>query len=109
MHVNKYCSVSISVALIGHQYVGMDGAAVFLSGHLKLFQKKPIIRVRREDRLAIVPALDHVLRLVSQHIPWQTGHGLPPPWLNAPARQNVSGESTPLVPSGLTYQPKACR
>jgi hypothetical protein len=60
--------------MIRHQDIRVNGAAIATAGIGEALSKDEIILVPREDRTAIVPALDYVQRLFRHEKSWSTWH-----------------------------------
>ncbi len=48
--------------MVGHQHIGIDPARALVLGLSQAFQVKVVVLIVEEDRLAIVSALDDVMR-----------------------------------------------
>jgi hypothetical protein len=60
--------------MIRHQDIRVNGAAIATAGIGEALSKDEIILVPREDRTAIVPALNYVQRLFRHEKSWSTWH-----------------------------------
>ena len=63
--------------VVGHQDIGMDGAVMNRRRFGKPCMQAPVIVSAKEDRLAVVAALDHVQRLIGQEIAAEPCHWTP--------------------------------
>ncbi len=62
--------------MVGHKYIGMNTTQVSLTGVLQAVQKKLVVLVLKENRTAVIAALNEMVRLTRQHRTGWTGHGL---------------------------------
>ncbi len=53
--------------MVGHQDIGMNKTQVSLTGVLQAAQKKLIVLVLKENRTAVIAALNEMVRLTRQH------------------------------------------
>lgn len=60
--------------MIGHQHIGMQLATVPSTSIARLFQIELIICILNKDRLAVVTALNYVLREIRNIEPGETSH-----------------------------------
>ena len=60
--------------VIGHQHIGVDAYLPRLRRLAQPLELECVVLGIEEDRLAIIPALDHMQRLVGQEIAAEAGH-----------------------------------
>lgn len=90
--------------MVGHQHIGMDGAAM---ARRRLAEPKAIARVIlvvKEGRRPVVAALDHVQRLIGQEIPTKTRHPRPHPRTRNASLPDAATKST-LTPFSCSHFP----
>ena len=86
--------------MIGHQHIGVDGQALLLGGFPQTAEVKPVILVRREDRLPVVAALDDVQRLARQEEAGKACLGVVP-------NGDVKGDFGVIRTGAESYMPNA--
>ncbi len=67
--------------MVGHQDVGMHAAAFAVGDLAKFGQVAHIVDFGKETRLAVIAALDDVLRYLGQVESWQARHGTDAVWI----------------------------
>ncbi len=60
--------------MVGHQHIGMDRQPVFGCSRREPVAVAIIIVLGKEDRLAIIAALDHMQRLIGNEEASEPGH-----------------------------------
>ena len=60
--------------MVAHQPISLDRHAEFLRVVTQQVEQHPVIRRRREDGLAVVAALDDVVRVAGECEAGKTGH-----------------------------------
>jgi hypothetical protein len=60
--------------MVVHEYPGVHGQAVTVDGLAQAAVEIAKVLVASEDRIAVVPAHHHVLRLAGQIEPWPSRH-----------------------------------
>ena len=74
MKVRQCFSAQQQVHMVGHQCIGVDGAAAIASRFFKPMEVALIILLGKEARLAIDSALNNVERVIGKKNTWAMWH-----------------------------------